>query len=217
MSDGISWVAAFCTVGILIIYEVALTLGQRIRPDLLARTEHARLREEWFRSVSAEKGSELLAVQTLRNSLMSATMTASTAVLSLMGTVTLAAPSLNASLAGMDSGVPSFTPRLMLELVLMTSLFASLVASVMAVRYYNHASFICAMPVGSAVRQGWLDAGAVYVRRAGLLYSWGLRNLIMVAPIVTSILHPLVGLASAGLVVLVMSGVDRIRVPARGV
>ena len=99
----------------------------------------------------------------------------------------------------------------------MSLLFASLVASVMAVRYYNHASFICAMPVGSAVRQNWSEAGAIYVRRAGLLYSWGLRNLIMVAPIVTSILHPVAGLVAAVVVVMVMSGIDRIRVPGRGV
>ena len=60
-----------------------------------------------------------LAVQTLRNSLMSATMTASTAMLGLIGTVTLAAPSLHASF-GWSATLPSFTPRLVLELLLLT-------------------------------------------------------------------------------------------------
>ena len=217
MTESMSWIAVLTTVGILVFYEIALAIGQRVRPDLLARTAHARLREEWFHAVSAESGSELLSVQTLRNSLMSATMTASTAVLALMGTVSLAAPSLRETLGLSLEGGPAPTPRLLLELVLMSLLFASLVASVMAVRYYNHASFICAMPVGSAVRENWSEAGAIYVRRAGLLYSWGLRNLIMVAPIVTSILHPAAGLVAAVVVVMVMSGIDRIRVPGRGV
>ena len=216
MNEMMSWVAVLATVGILVLYEVALAVGQRMRPDRLARTVHARLREEWFASVSAERGSELLAVQTLRNSLMSATMTASTAVLGLMGTISLAAPSLHATVLSGAFTPMAGTPRLFLELVLMGLLFASLVSSVMAVRYYNHASFICAMPVTSAVRESWAQAGAIYVRRAGLLYSWSLRNLIMVAPIVTAILHPGAGVVAALIVVGVMSGIDRIHVPGRG-
>ena len=54
---------------------------------------HAALRAEWFAAVSAERGTEVLAVQTLRNSLMSATMIASTAAIGLMGAATLVAPS----------------------------------------------------------------------------------------------------------------------------
>jgi hypothetical protein len=69
--------------------------------------------EEWFTAVSQQKGSESLAVQTLRNSLISATMTASTAVLGLMCTVTLAAPSLHASF-GEAAVPPGVTPRLVL-------------------------------------------------------------------------------------------------------
>lgn len=213
MTDNLNWAAALATVSALVLYELALEIGQRRHPERYSRALHARLREEWFSAVSAEKGSELLAVQTLRNSLMSATMTASTAVLGLMGTVTLTAPSLHATLSSLGSNPLATTPRLFLELVLMSQLFASLVASVMAVRLYHHVSFICAIPLSSELRNSWARAGAVYVRRAGLLYSWGLRNLIMVAPIVTAILHPLAGFAAALVVVMVMSGIDRIRVP----
>ena len=80
------WLATLTTVGVLFGYEVVLALAQRRRPDRMARSAHAVLREEWFTAVSQQKGSEILAVQTLRNSLMSATMTASTAVLGLIGT-----------------------------------------------------------------------------------------------------------------------------------
>lgn len=208
MTETSSWTAALATVAILVAYEIVLAFGQRMRPDRLARTAHARLREEWFHAMATEPGSELLAVQTLRNSLMSATMTASTAVLGLMGTVTLAAPSLHAGL-GLQA-LPVFTPRLALELALLGLLFASLVASVMAVRYYNHAGFICSMPVGSAVRQHWTAAGAHYVRRAGVLYGWGLRHLVMVAPLVASILLPVAGPPAALVVVVVMASLDRV-------
>ena len=158
MSDTATWLAAVATVAILVCYEIALAVGHRRRPGRLARSAHAALREEWFAAVSAQQGSEILAVQTLRNSVMSATMTASTAALALMGTATLAAPSLH-SVLDAPPGLPTFTVRLALEFVLMGLLFSSLLSSVMAVRYYNHAGFIGAMPVGSEARDRWTDAG----------------------------------------------------------
>ena len=204
-----TWIAALATIAVLLLYELSLLLAQRRDPLRLARSAHATLRQDWFAAISSQKGSEILAVQTLRNALMSATMTASTAALGLIGTVTLAAPSLNAGFGG-EAGLASLTPRLALELVLMALLFASLVSSAMAVRYYNHAGFIGGMPVDSDARQRWTAAGSLYVRRAGILYSWGLRHLILVAPMLASILHPLAGPVAALLVVAVLSGFDRV-------
>lgn len=206
--------AASATLLVLVAYEVSSAVAQRRRPERMARTAHASLREDWFAAVSAKGGSEILAVQTLRNSMMSATMTASTAVLGLMGTVTLAAPSLHASLD--DAGTSSFTPRLAMELVLLGLLFASLVASAMAVRYYNHAGFVVGMPLESDTRQRWAPAGTMYVRRAGLLYGWGLRQLMLVAPVVAFLLHPQAGPLVAVAVVGVMIGFDRAVTPVGG-
>ena len=202
MSDATTWLQALLTVGVLVLYEGALLLVQWRHPARLARLAHADLREEWLSVLSEHPGSEVLAVQTLRNSLMAATMTASTAALGLMGAVTLAAPSLNSTLGAASAA--HFTARLALELVLMTLLFSSLVCSAMAARYYNHAGFICAMPVNSQARQRWGPIGAVYLRRAGLLYSWGLRNLLMVAPILAFIVYPWAGPAAAVIVVVAL-------------
>lgn len=90
-------------------YEVALAVAQRQRPARMARTAHANLRGDWFEAVSAQKGSEVLAVQTLRNALMSA------------------------------------------------------------------------------------SAGTAYVRRAGVLRGWGLRQFVLLAPAIAFILHPVAG------------------------
>lgn len=209
MSETERWIAAGLTIAVLALYEAWFALAQRRDPDLLARPAHAGLREEWFDAVSRQPGSEVLAVQTLRNSLMSASMTASTAVLGLMGTVTLSASSLNTSLG--DGGAFEFTPRLALELILLALLFASLVSSVMAVRYYNHAGFVGAMPVASEARRRWHAVGSNHLRRAGVLYSWSVRNLVLVVPAVAFILHPVAGPVAAVLVVLVLSGFDRIK------
>lgn len=204
-----SWVAALGTVTVLVLYEVSLAVAQRQRPGRMARTAHANLREDWFEAVSTQKGSEILAVQTLRNALMSSSMTASTAALGLMGTVTLAAPSLHAEFGNPASVLPNFTARLAMELVLLALLFASLVSSVMAVRYYNHAGFVGGMPVDSQARKLWTPAGTAYVRKAGVLYSWGLRQLVLVAPVVAFILHPVAGPLAAILVSGVLFSLDR--------
>ena len=213
MNPAASWWVALLTAAIPALYELLLWWTQRARPGQVARTAHAQLREAWFHAVSAVPGTEILAVQTLRNSLMSATMIASTAAIGLMGVASLVATSLQPPLA--TQGLfPHATARLAMELLLMTVLFASLVFSVMAVRYYNHAGFIVAMPVGSPQRLQWSPACVAYLRRAGLLYGWGLRHLILVAPMLGFIVHPLAGPVAAVLVVLALWGFDRL-VPGR--
>jgi len=197
------WAWVWLTLAVLALYEAVLVL-----PQSLALARHAGLREEWFRVVSVQKGSEVLAVQTLRNSLMSATMLASTAALALMGTVSLAAPSLH---EGFDAagGLATLGPRLVLELVLLALLFVSLVSSMMAVRFYNHAGFIGGMPVDSEARVRWTDAGVRYVRRAGVLYGVGLRQLVLVVPVVATLLLPASGPVAAVVVAAVLYSLDR--------
>jgi hypothetical protein len=203
MSLDTAWLAAGATLALLLLYEAGSAWAQRRNPTRVARSAHASLREDWFHAVSAHAGSEILAVQTLRNSLMSATMTASTAALGLVASLTLALPSLHGSVTA------SWSPRLALELMLISLLFASLVASTMAVRYYNHAGFICGMPTGSAARLKWTPHGEAYVRRAGLLYGWGLRQLVLVAPIMAALLHPLAGPPAAlATIAVLLAGFD---------
>lgn len=205
-----TWTAVAVTITILVLYELMLVTLQRRRPGRLARAAHAGLREDWFEAVSAQKGSEVLGVQTLRNSLMSATVLASTAALGLMGTVTLAAPSLHASLQA-GSGIDAISPRLVLELVLLALLFASLVSTMMAVRFYNHAGFIVGIPVESAARKRWHAAGVRYLRLAGLLYGVGLRQLVLVVPVLAAILLPVAGPVIALVVAGVLYSFDRVR------
>jgi hypothetical protein len=209
MTTQAPWIAAGLTIAVVVLYEAWFALAQRRRPGQLARSAHATLREDWFEAVSQQPGSEVLAVQTLRNSLMSASMIASTAVLGLMGTVTLSASSLNTSLG--SGGALDVHPRLAVELILLALLFAALVASVMAVRYYNHAGFVAAMPVGSDARRRWNVVGSSHLRRAGMLYSWSVRNLVLVVPAVAFILHPVAGPFAAVVVVAVLFGFDRVK------
>lgn len=201
--DGTTWTAALATIVPLLAYELVMWQLHRRRPERFARPAHAELREQWFAAVSVQEGTEILAVQTLRNSLMSATMLASTAVIGLMGAVTLAAPSWQAGL-----GRPG--PRLALELVLLALLFGSLVSTVMAVRLYNHAGFVAGFPVHAPARRRWESAGRAYVRKAGVLYSVGLRHLVLVVPVVAALVTPWAGPVAVLGVVGVLVSMDRL-------
>ena len=203
------WWPTLATVGVLILYQVLIALAERLRPQSVARSSHARLRAIWFEAITRREGNEILAVQTLRNSLMSATMTASTAALALMGSITLAAPSFNAMT---DDGVALsdfLTPRHVLELMLLLLLFVSLLSSVMAMRYYTHASFIAGMPAEAQEKRLWIPIGEDYVRKAGLFYSTGLRYFVLIAPVVVAILHPIAGPVAAILVTTVLYSLDQ--------
>lgn len=67
----------------------------------------------------------------------------------------------------------------------------------------------CGMPVDSEARQQWTVTGSLYVRKAGVLYRWGLRQLILGASIVAFLLHPVAGPVAAVLVSGVLLGFAR--------
>ncbi len=195
-----AWVAFAVSLAVFIVYEGWVLWVGRRTPERMARTAHARMRASWAAALSERPGFEIVAVQTLRNSLMSATIGASTAALALMGTITLAGGSVLESISHpqAEGGLPL---RPVLEALLMLALFASYVCSSMAMRYYNHAGFVMSMPAQSAERKPLDPLAQVYVERAGLLYSWGLRFFLMIAPLVAGIVNPLlIPVMTAGLV-----------------
>jgi hypothetical protein len=189
MTEATAWMACGLSILIFAIYEGRVLWIGRKSPHRMARYAHARMRVSWVAALSEKAGFEIVAVQALRNSLMSATIAASTAALAMMGAITLAGRTVAEVIAGSGDGVLSH--RAVLEILLMLVLFASYVCSAMAMRYFNHAGFVMSMPAGSPARQPFNRMASDYVERAGLLYSWGLRFFLMVAPILAGILNAL--------------------------
>jgi uncharacterized membrane protein len=186
MNEGFFTIAVTLSVLVVGVYEVQEVWAARRDPVATARSAHRLLRGEWVRALSKQPGSEIIAVQALRNSVMSATITASTAVLVLMGAVSL--------MASGDSGqlkVREVSLHTVLELVLVLALFATYVCSTMAMRYYHHAGFILSMPVGSPERTPREPVAGHYVQRAGILYSWSLRCFLYSAPVAIGLVNPL--------------------------
>lgn len=185
-------------------YEAQEFRAARRNVAATARSAHRVLRGEWVRALSRQPGSEILAVQALRNSLMSATITASTAVLVLMGAVSLMA---SAASPLLDTGAVSL--RGVLAVVLVLTLFATYVCSAMAMRYYHHAGFILSMPTGSPERLTRERTAGTYVEQAGVLYSWSLRCFLYACPIAIGLLSPLAMPFAALALVFVLALSDR--------
>ena len=203
------WAALVASVLLIGGYELRLWATERRNPQSTARAAHAALREEWVRALSGQSGSEIVAVQTLRNSLMSATISASTAALALVGTLSLTVPGAALGLGLGLFGITRLSPGLVIELMLLGTLFASYVCSATAMRYFSHAGFVMSLPVASPQREARLPTAIDYVRRAGSLYGWGLRTFFLVAPLIAGLIHafamPLASLA----LVLVLRTLDQ--------
>jgi uncharacterized membrane protein len=191
------WIALAVSVAIVAAYEArVLRVGGRA-PERVGRFAHARIRAEWARALAEQPGTEILAVQTLRNALMSSTISASTSALALMGTVSLLG---GAMLHGdLSAGLP--TVRGVLVAAMLGSMFASFVTAAMAVRLYNHAGFMTSLPAGSDVRREFTPLAVDYLQRAGHFHSWSLRTFFLVGPLAVGLLSPpWMPLAALGLV-----------------
>lgn len=189
MNPALAWGSLALSLLMVLAYEVHAHRSARNRPAHQARFANARMRVQWVEAMAAQPGFEIVAVQALRNSLMSATISASTAALALMASLTLGGTSLASGL-----GHLALADHAALGIVLGTLavllLFASYVCSAMATRYYGNATFVMSMPVASAERIGLNPVATDYVRRAGLLYGWGLRLFLLVVPLVAGVVHP---------------------------
>lgn len=205
MDEGLRWLAAAISTAVLVAYELHLSRAARRDPTTTSRSAHMMLREEWVQALSRHPGTEVLAVQALRNSVMSATMNASTAALVLMGSISLVFS--KHELARMDAR--PLTLSLVLELGLVLTLCAAFVCSAIAMRYYHHAGFAVSLPIGSPERTQRTGLAVAYVQRAGLMYSWSLRCFLFVLPIAVGLLNPFVMPISALVLVGMLALFDR--------
>ena len=195
------WASLVLSLALVIGYELHAHLAGSRNPSHQVRFINARMRLDWLQAVSAQPGFEIVAVQALRNALMSATIAASTAALALMATLTIGGASIYTGLSHWPAG--GLEPlHVVMGALVVALLFASYTCSAMSMRFYGNASLIVSMPAASPERRRLNPVAAQWVQRAGRLYSWSLRLFLMVVPAVAGVVHPL-ALVPATLVLLV--------------
>ncbi len=173
-------------------YQWRLVRRSRKSPTLTVQGMNALARAAWVERVMAEDR-DVMAVQTLRNSTMAATLMASTAVILILGILNMLA---NADKIGPALHVlnpaGSFEPgiwvfKLMLILV---DFFVAFFAFCLAVRGYNHVGFLINVPMGSGDHGVTPARVALHLNRAAAYYSIGMRTYYFSVPLVLWLFGP---------------------------
>ncbi|MCF4165888.1 DUF599 domain-containing protein [Zavarzinia compransoris] len=175
-----------------------------------ARQRHITMRERWLDSIFARPGQEIIAVQTIRNSLMAATIVASTTVIALMGTISLIGPvAVHLALkVAVGPGETAVHPiQLAVGGLLVATLFTSFLFATQSARFYNHLGYLAGFG-GHATDDDRRQAKR-YVALAGRYYSDSLRTLIYLAPLIAGILEPMAVVFGAGVIILTLRWFDR--------
>ncbi len=214
------FVALLATVLVIVAYHVYLNRLSRRDPTAVLRDLAIRAREAWVQTMMTDATHGVLAVQTLRNSSMAATFLASTAVLLMIGVMTLTgqSPALKETWHFLNL-VGTLHPEVWLAKILcmLLVLFFAFFSFANAIRIFNHVGYMINVRSanGTPVFPPRLVAGEL--NRGGRHFSLGVRAFYYVIPLVCWLFGPLFMVGAAlVLVTVLLRRVDCTRGEARG-
>jgi uncharacterized membrane protein len=193
-------------------YHIYLRVRLRRNPHYTIQAVNRAARTNWVKGIMEDESKAVLAVQTLRNSTMAATFLASTAVLLIIGTLTLSGETEKLqttwhTLNVLGSSHPGlWTAKL---LFLLTNFFIAFVSFAMSVRLYNHVGYQINVP--AKMRPAAINPKnvAVHLNRAGYYYSIGMRAYYFAVPLVFWLFGPILMLAATLVLIAVLYHIDR--------
>jgi uncharacterized membrane protein len=199
-------IAAFgASAALVAIYYLQLWRKVRRNPTYTIHGVNEVARGRWVAHVMANPGKDVMAVQTLRNFIMGASLMASTATFLIVGTLTLSGQAENIGRSWhVLNGVGSHAAELWIVkvLCLLVDFIVAFFAFAMAVRLINHVVFMVNTPdhdVHSALAPANV---ARRLNRAGNLFAVGMRAFFFSVPLVFWLFGPpFLLLATIGLVV----------------
>ncbi len=176
-------------ISCLLLFAYYLNLERRSRrtPGSSVHALNAKVREQWISMVMGKDNMEILAVQTLRNSVMAANFMASTSILLIIGTLNISEKIGQWSLQWHSHELAhSFSAELWkikLGLLLLDFSIAFFCFS-MAIRFYNHVGYMVNLGSGSSSDLDLCKQTCAYLNRAGSYYTYGTRTFFLSLPII---------------------------------
>jgi uncharacterized membrane protein len=168
-------------------------------------------RTAWVERIMKEKEG-ILAVQTLRNSTMAATFLASTAVLLIIGVLTLSeqGDKLGSAFHSLNILGSRHAEVWMGKLMfLMLDLFVAFFSFSMSIRVFNHVGYMISVPRGAGHASISPRHVAMHLNRAGRFYSVGMRAYYFLVPLVFWLFGPHLMLLSTVGLIFVLYRIDR--------
>lgn len=169
-------------------------------------------RTAWVETIMQNDKNAVLAVQTLRNSTMAATFLASTAVLMIIGVLTLSeqGEKLEATWHALNV-MGAINPMLWMAklILLLLDLFVAFFSFTMAIRVFNHVGYMINVPLELNHKMITPVHVATHLNRAGHFYSLGMRAYYFLVPLVFWLFGPHFMLAATVGLIMVLYRIDR--------
>ena len=200
------------SVLILVTYNLFINYKTKKNPEYTVQAVNVIARTAWVESIMNDSGKEVLAVQTLRNSTMAATFLASTAVLLIIGVLTLSSQGdkMESTWHALNIvGAKHADLWLTKLLLILLDLFVAFFSFTMAVRVFNHVGYLINVPLNRNFKMICPAHVAVHLNRAGRFYSIGMRAYYTVVPLVFWLFGPHFMLLSTVVLVIVLYQLDR--------
>lgn len=209
LNDLVSFVAS---TALVVTYHLYLRFKLHRNPHYTIQAVNRAARTAWVKSIMRDETRSILAIQTLRNSTMAATFLASTAVLLIIGTLTLSGQTDKLqttwhTLNIVGSSHPGlWTTKLLL---LLSNFFVAFFSFAVSIRLYNHVGYQINVPLQSRTPYINCQYVSVHLNRAGNFYSLGMRAYYFSIPLVFWLFGPHFMLMSTIVMIAVLYHVDR--------
>jgi len=187
-------IGAFASsVVLLFAYHRFLVYKVARNPVYTVQAINAIARRAWVESIMLDGKKDILAIQTLRNSTMAATFLASTAVLLIIGVMTLSgqADKLDSTWNTLNLFGAKHAALWQVKLLLiLIDLFFGFFSFSMSIRLFNHVGYMINVP--ATMKEATITPAhvAVHLNRAGSFYSIGMRAYHFLMPLVFWLFGP---------------------------
>jgi uncharacterized membrane protein len=208
---GYDLVALAISVLLLMLYHLYMMRRERRDPAYTVQAVNIIARTAWVENVMRE-GKDILAVQTLRNSTMAATFLASTAVLLIIGVLSLSgqADKLESTWHALNVLGARHSELYMAKLLLLLiDLFFAFFSFSMSIRIFNHVGFMINVPLAMNHKVISPSHVAEHLNRGGRFYSLGMRSYYFAVPLLFWIFGPIFMLAATIGLIPVLYRLDR--------
>lgn len=172
---------------LMLLYYLYLKRRTRRVPNSSVHAVNAMIRERWVMVIMSSGKLEILAIQTLRNSVMAASFMATTAMLLMIGVLNLGekigqwAENLHPLLSICQESNDLWQIKLG---ILLLSFAIAFYYFAMAIRFFNHVGYMINLPYDASSDDGLYQQTCAYLNKAGSYYTFGIRTFFFSLPII---------------------------------
>jgi uncharacterized membrane protein len=209
---GNDFVGAGASVLLLVAYHAFLRFKLQRDPLYTIQAVNAVARATWVETVMTAGNKDILAVQTLRNSIMGATFLSSTSVLLIIGVLTLSGQGENLGVTWHSLNLFGATHAelwLTKLLALLLDMLVAFFSFAQAIRLYHHVGYMINVPMTTKHRAFTPQHVALHLNRAGRFYAIGMRAYYVAVPLVFWLFGPHFMLLSTVVLIPILYYLDR--------